>query len=217
MAPSLTLPCCSLGQDGTVIVHSVRRGQFLRTLHPPGDSCVPAVISELRVGMEGHIVVQTSLGEGSHRKVLQYVRYSVSTNTHSKRVFFRPDFTRINILLIPTGQVLHPCLLSKLLSAVLLHPGGEGDRSPPGVRTHHPGDRGGQTPHTRVMQVKALRSSLHVGCSAAYRVPLSLKVEFLVLTLLWLTVWMLRSRPWPWRFLWGVCLSPKSAATSSWA
>ncbi|XP_056300146.1 neurobeachin-like protein 2 isoform X3 [Pseudoliparis swirei] len=55
-------------KDGTVIVHSVRRGQFLRTLHPPGDSCVPAVISELRVGMEGHIVVQTSLEEGSHRK-----------------------------------------------------------------------------------------------------------------------------------------------------
>ncbi|XP_068425985.1 neurobeachin-like protein 2 isoform X1 [Clinocottus analis] len=55
-------------KDGTVIVHTVRRGQFLRTLRPPGDSCVPAMISELQVGMEGHIVVQTSLGERSHRK-----------------------------------------------------------------------------------------------------------------------------------------------------
>lgn len=56
-------------QDGTVIVHTVRRGQFLRTLRPPSDSCVPAQISELQVGMEGHIVVQTSLEERSHRKV----------------------------------------------------------------------------------------------------------------------------------------------------
>uniref|UniRef100_A0A672J9K9 Neurobeachin-like protein 2 n=1 Tax=Salarias fasciatus TaxID=181472 RepID=A0A672J9K9_SALFA len=55
-------------KDGTVIVHTVRRGQFLRTLRPPGDSSVPAQISELQVGMEGHIVVQTSLEECSHRK-----------------------------------------------------------------------------------------------------------------------------------------------------
>ncbi|XP_041797544.1 neurobeachin-like protein 2 isoform X1 [Chelmon rostratus] len=55
-------------KDGTVIVHTVRRGQFLRTLRPPSDSCVPAQISELQVGMEGHIVVQTSLEERSHRK-----------------------------------------------------------------------------------------------------------------------------------------------------
>lgn len=56
-------------QDGTVIVHTVRRGQFLRTLRPPGDSCVPAQISQLQVGMEGHIVVQTSLEERPNRKV----------------------------------------------------------------------------------------------------------------------------------------------------
>lgn len=59
----------AVSQDGTVIVHTVRRGQFLRTLRPPGDSCVPAQISELQVGMEGHIVVQTSLKERSNRKV----------------------------------------------------------------------------------------------------------------------------------------------------
>lgn len=62
-------------QDGTVIVHTVRRGEFLRTLRPPGESCVPAKISQLQVGMEGHIVVQTSLEEGAYRKVLQYVRH----------------------------------------------------------------------------------------------------------------------------------------------
>uniref|UniRef100_A0A7N5ZWP4 Neurobeachin-like protein 2 n=1 Tax=Anabas testudineus TaxID=64144 RepID=A0A7N5ZWP4_ANATE len=55
-------------KDGTVIVHTVRRGLFLRTLRPPSDSCVPAQISALQVGMEGHIVVQTSLDERSNRK-----------------------------------------------------------------------------------------------------------------------------------------------------
>ncbi|XP_056141784.1 neurobeachin-like protein 2 isoform X4 [Lampris incognitus] len=47
-------------KDGTVIVHSVRRGQFLRTLQPPSEGCVPAHISALQVGLEGHIVAQTS-------------------------------------------------------------------------------------------------------------------------------------------------------------
>ncbi|KAK2844496.1 hypothetical protein Q5P01_011155 [Channa striata] len=55
-------------KDGTVIVHTVRRGLFLRTLRPPGDSCVPAQISALQVGMEGHVVVQTSVDERSNRK-----------------------------------------------------------------------------------------------------------------------------------------------------
>ncbi|KAM9310767.1 neurobeachin-like protein 2 isoform 2-T2 [Pholidichthys leucotaenia] len=55
-------------KDGTVIMHTVRRGEFLRTLRPPGDSYIPAQISRLQVGMEGHIVVQTSLGELSNKK-----------------------------------------------------------------------------------------------------------------------------------------------------
>uniref|UniRef100_A0A7N6BQ58 Neurobeachin-like protein 2 n=1 Tax=Anabas testudineus TaxID=64144 RepID=A0A7N6BQ58_ANATE len=64
-------------KDGTVIVHTVRRGLFLRTLRPPSDSCVPAQISALQVGMEGHIVVQTSLDERSNRKYSIHV-YSVN-------------------------------------------------------------------------------------------------------------------------------------------
>ncbi|XP_026148843.1 neurobeachin-like protein 2 isoform X3 [Mastacembelus armatus] len=55
-------------KDGTVIVHTIRRGQFLRTLRPPCDSCLSSQISALQVGMEGHIVVQTSLEERSNRK-----------------------------------------------------------------------------------------------------------------------------------------------------
>uniref|UniRef100_A0A8C5EJZ1 Neurobeachin-like protein 2 n=1 Tax=Gouania willdenowi TaxID=441366 RepID=A0A8C5EJZ1_GOUWI len=55
-------------KDGTVIVHTVRRGQFLRTLRPPMESNLPAEISELQVGAEGHIVVQTCLHEHSNRK-----------------------------------------------------------------------------------------------------------------------------------------------------
>uniref|UniRef100_A0A8C9XVM0 Neurobeachin-like protein 2 n=1 Tax=Sander lucioperca TaxID=283035 RepID=A0A8C9XVM0_SANLU len=64
-------------KDGTVIVHTVRRGQFLRTLRPPGDSCVPAQISGLQVGLEGHIVVQTSQEERLNRKYSIHV-YSVN-------------------------------------------------------------------------------------------------------------------------------------------
>lgn len=52
-----------------MIVHSVRRGQFLRTLRPPADAGVPPQISELQVGMEGHVVIQTAAEDGAHRKV----------------------------------------------------------------------------------------------------------------------------------------------------
>ncbi|XP_030639127.1 LOW QUALITY PROTEIN: neurobeachin-like protein 2 [Chanos chanos] len=48
-------------KDGTLIVHSVRRGQFLRTLRPVCESCLPVRISALQVGMEGHIVAQTAM------------------------------------------------------------------------------------------------------------------------------------------------------------
>ncbi|XP_077576977.1 neurobeachin-like protein 2 isoform X2 [Stigmatopora nigra] len=49
-------------KDGTVIVYTVRRGQYLRTLRPPGE---PSHITKLQVSLEGHIVVQTSRGERS--------------------------------------------------------------------------------------------------------------------------------------------------------
>uniref|UniRef100_A0A669EV45 Neurobeachin-like protein 2 n=1 Tax=Oreochromis niloticus TaxID=8128 RepID=A0A669EV45_ORENI len=67
-------------KDGTVIVHTVRRGQFLRTLRPPNESCIPAQISGLQVGMEGHIVVQTSLEERSNRKACPYSIHVYSVN-----------------------------------------------------------------------------------------------------------------------------------------
>ncbi|XP_076009798.1 neurobeachin-like protein 2 isoform X2 [Genypterus blacodes] len=66
-------------KDGTVIVHTVRRGQFLRTLRPPGESCVPSQITELQVGMEGHIVVQTATEERSTGKG-KYPLYVYSVN-----------------------------------------------------------------------------------------------------------------------------------------
>ncbi|KAL2102018.1 hypothetical protein ACEWY4_003779 [Coilia grayii] len=43
-------------KDGTLIVHSVRRGQFLRTLHPASEAGLSSRITELAVGMEGHLV-----------------------------------------------------------------------------------------------------------------------------------------------------------------
>lgn len=71
----LVVVLLSVFQDGTVIVHTIRRGQFLRSLRPPVESSVLAQISELHVGMEGHIVVQTSLEECAHRKVKLYAQW----------------------------------------------------------------------------------------------------------------------------------------------
>lgn len=67
-----------------MIVHTIRRGQFLRSLRPPGDSSVPAHISQLQVGMEGHMVVQTSLEERCHREVRSpWRKHTLSTHSHA--------------------------------------------------------------------------------------------------------------------------------------
>ncbi|NWW38853.1 NBEL2 protein, partial [Panurus biarmicus] len=55
-------------KDGTIITHTVRRGLFIRSLRPPGESCPPAVLSHLAVGPEGQVVAQTSVGQPSCSK-----------------------------------------------------------------------------------------------------------------------------------------------------
>ncbi|XP_035380132.1 neurobeachin-like protein 1 isoform X1 [Electrophorus electricus] len=46
-------------RDGTVIIHTVRRGQCMRVLRPPCESSLPASITHLAVSWEGHVVVHT--------------------------------------------------------------------------------------------------------------------------------------------------------------
>uniref|UniRef100_A0ACB8G153 Neurobeachin-like protein 1 n=1 Tax=Sphaerodactylus townsendi TaxID=933632 RepID=A0ACB8G153_9SAUR len=48
-------------RDGTVIVHSVRKGQYMRTLRPPCESSLLLTVPNLAVSWEGHIVVHTSI------------------------------------------------------------------------------------------------------------------------------------------------------------
>ncbi|XP_056330694.1 neurobeachin-like protein 2 isoform X2 [Danio aesculapii] len=66
-------------KDGTVIVHSVRRGQYLWTLRPPCENCVSAPVAQLEVGMEGHIVMQTVL-EGRSAGKERYALHVYSVN-----------------------------------------------------------------------------------------------------------------------------------------
>ncbi|XP_034031730.1 neurobeachin-like protein 1 isoform X2 [Thalassophryne amazonica] len=48
-------------RHGTVIIHTVRRGQYTRCLRPPCDSLLPLSILHLAVSWEGHLVVHTCL------------------------------------------------------------------------------------------------------------------------------------------------------------
>uniref|UniRef100_A0A8C8SSA1 Neurobeachin-like protein 2 n=1 Tax=Pelusios castaneus TaxID=367368 RepID=A0A8C8SSA1_9SAUR len=66
-------------QDGTIIVHTVRRGQFMKSIRPPCESSLPATISNLAVGLEGQIVVQTSVeGRASLKDKFALHLYSVN-------------------------------------------------------------------------------------------------------------------------------------------
>ncbi|XP_049608212.1 neurobeachin-like protein 1 isoform X1 [Syngnathus scovelli] len=48
-------------RDGVVIIHTVRRGQYVRCLRPPCDSSLPLSVLHLAVSWEGHLLVHTCL------------------------------------------------------------------------------------------------------------------------------------------------------------
>lgn len=56
-------------QDGTVIVHTIQKGQYLRTLRPPCESSLLLTIPSLAVSWEGQIVVYSSIEEKTTIKV----------------------------------------------------------------------------------------------------------------------------------------------------
>lgn len=50
-------------RDGTVIIHSIQKGQYMRTLRPPCESSLLLTIPNLAISWEGHIVVYSSIEE----------------------------------------------------------------------------------------------------------------------------------------------------------
>ncbi|KAK7808080.1 hypothetical protein U0070_026517 [Myodes glareolus] len=50
-------------RDGTVIIHTIQKGQYMRTLRPPCESSLFLTIPSLAVSWEGHIVIYSSLEE----------------------------------------------------------------------------------------------------------------------------------------------------------
>lgn len=60
---------CISTQDGTVIIHTVRRGQYMRCLRPPCDSSLPVSILHLAVSWEGHLLVHTCIEAKATLKV----------------------------------------------------------------------------------------------------------------------------------------------------
>uniref|UniRef100_A0A8C2BB23 Neurobeachin-like protein 2 n=1 Tax=Cyprinus carpio TaxID=7962 RepID=A0A8C2BB23_CYPCA len=64
-------------RDGTVIIHTVRRGQYMRSLRPPCESSLPVSIMHLAVSWEGHLVVHTCIeGKATLKNALHL--YSVN-------------------------------------------------------------------------------------------------------------------------------------------
>ncbi|KAM5156980.1 neurobeachin-like protein 2 isoform 1-T1 [Mantella aurantiaca] len=66
-------------KDGTVIVYTIRRGQFMRCIKPPCESSLPLTISHLAVGLEGQIVFQSTIeGRSSLKDKFALHLYSVN-------------------------------------------------------------------------------------------------------------------------------------------
>uniref|UniRef100_A0A4W3HXW4 Neurobeachin-like protein 2 n=1 Tax=Callorhinchus milii TaxID=7868 RepID=A0A4W3HXW4_CALMI len=59
-------------KDGTVIIHTIRRGQYMRTLRPPCESSLPISIPNLAMSWEGHIIINTII-EGKSNLKVQFV------------------------------------------------------------------------------------------------------------------------------------------------
>ncbi|KAH0627676.1 hypothetical protein JD844_003763 [Phrynosoma platyrhinos] len=79
-------------KDGTIIVHTIRRGQFMKSLKPPCESSLPITIANLAVGHEGQIIVQTtvegraSLKKWVYREISNF-EYLMQLNTIAGRTY----------------------------------------------------------------------------------------------------------------------------------
>ncbi|VCW97759.1 unnamed protein product [Gulo gulo] len=55
-------------RDGTVIIHTIQKGQYMRTLRPPSESSVLLTVPNLAISWEGHIVIYSSIEEKTNLK-----------------------------------------------------------------------------------------------------------------------------------------------------
>uniref|UniRef100_A0A8C9L807 Neurobeachin like 1 n=1 Tax=Pavo cristatus TaxID=9049 RepID=A0A8C9L807_PAVCR len=65
-------------RDGTVIIRTIRKGQYMRTLRPPCESSLLLTVPNLAVSWEGHIVVHTSIEGKTTLKVIRSLNLSIS-------------------------------------------------------------------------------------------------------------------------------------------
>ncbi|XP_012575949.1 PREDICTED: neurobeachin-like protein 2 [Condylura cristata] len=108
-------------EDGTVIIHTVRRGQFVAALRPPG-AALPGPVSHLALGSEGQIVVQSSAWERLGAQVTYSLHlYSVNGRLRaSLPLTEQPTALAVaeDFVLLGTAQcALHILHLNKLLPA----------------------------------------------------------------------------------------------------
>nr|KAF6420831.1 neurobeachin like 2 [Molossus molossus] len=106
---------------GTVIIHTVRRGQFVAALRPPG-AMLPGPVSHLALGSEGQIVVQSSAWERLGAQVTYSLHlYSVNGRLRaSLPLVEQPTALAVteDFVLLGTAQcALHILHLNKLLPA----------------------------------------------------------------------------------------------------
>ncbi|XP_077472025.1 neurobeachin-like protein 1 isoform X2 [Stigmatopora argus] len=66
-------------RDGVVIIHTIRRGQYVRCLQPPSDSSLPLFVLHLAVSCGGHLLVHTCL-EGKAALKDKYALHLYSVN-----------------------------------------------------------------------------------------------------------------------------------------
>ncbi|KAM6169581.1 LOW QUALITY PROTEIN: neurobeachin-like protein 2 [Rhynchocyon petersi] len=108
-------------ENGTVIIHTVRRGQFVAALRPPGAT-LPGPVSYLVLGPEGQIVVQSSAQERPGSQVTYSLHlYSVNGRLRaSMPLTEQPTALTVteDFVLLGTAQcALHILHLNKLLPA----------------------------------------------------------------------------------------------------
>uniref|UniRef100_G3SM56 Neurobeachin-like protein 2 n=1 Tax=Loxodonta africana TaxID=9785 RepID=G3SM56_LOXAF len=108
-------------EDGTVIIHTVRRGQFVAALQPPGAT-LPGPVSHLALGSEGQIVVQSSTQERPGAQVSYSLHlYSVNGRLRASLPLAEQPTALVvteDFVLLGTAQcALHILHLHKLLPA----------------------------------------------------------------------------------------------------
>uniref|UniRef100_A0A667HBP5 Neurobeachin like 1 n=1 Tax=Lynx canadensis TaxID=61383 RepID=A0A667HBP5_LYNCA len=109
-------------RDGTVIIHTIQKGQYMRTLRPPCESSLLLTVPNLAISWEGHIVIYSSTEEKTNLKVYNSIKFHEYVMYPCNYVCVFSFFSSLNLSMNPLAMrmPIHCVCVTKEYSHILV-------------------------------------------------------------------------------------------------